>query len=193
MYAIYQSRGMVHGRGVGLGLVRGRGLGLCRELLRRLGQAYGRRRCRCRGLVQIRVQYISIIFWEFFLLRKVLMNIEVGKFYKTRDGRKARIYAVDGVKDFPIHGAVYTGNDEWCGTIWRFGGRSRELVDSSMDLISEWVEPRSGSFWVNVYDIEQTSPAHISPAYLSKDLANRTAGRLRMACVEVKWTEGDGL
>lgn len=34
------------------------------------------------------------------------LKIEVGKYYRTGHGEKVRIYATDGSKEYPMHGAV---------------------------------------------------------------------------------------
>ena len=69
------------------------------------------------------------------------MKIEVGKFYKTRSGRKARIYATDGIKNYVVHGAMLT-KDGWCRESWDIVGRNLEdFIDHRDDLVSEWVDP----------------------------------------------------
>lgn len=40
----------------------------------------------------------------------VVTTFEPGKEYKTRDGRKVRIYATDAGGEYPIHGAVLDCN-----------------------------------------------------------------------------------
>ena len=72
------------------------------------------------------------------------MQIEAGKFYRTRDGRKARIYAVDG----EIHGAILS-----CGK-WGEDGSFSPLFEHSADLISEWIDKPEGNWpampaWAN--------------------------------------------
>lgn len=69
------------------------------------------------------------------------MKIEVGKFYKTRDGRKARIYAVDGGDGEVIHGALHFGDAYgWSITTWHSGGVYTEGSHHGRDLISEWID-----------------------------------------------------
>lgn len=65
------------------------------------------------------------------------MKIEAGKFYRTRDGRKVRVYAVDGGGLYTIHGAVYRA-DEWMIGRWDLTGSN--LSHGFHDLISEWVD-----------------------------------------------------
>ena len=66
------------------------------------------------------------------------MNIEAGKLYKSRDGKKIRIYAVDGYPNYPIHGAILWG-DGWEAEFWDKDGfyfwREREYM---ADIIAEW-------------------------------------------------------
>lgn len=69
------------------------------------------------------------------------MKIEPGKFYKTRSGRKARIYAVDGDSVRPIHGAIIA-NGDWILAGWGMDGNFYDSSnESEYDLISEWTEP----------------------------------------------------
>ena len=70
------------------------------------------------------------------------MNIEVGKFYKTRRGSKARIYAIDGYDD-GIHGAVSLGVG-WKSWEWIKGGTANDAGQHEFDLVSEWVDPVEG-------------------------------------------------
>jgi len=67
------------------------------------------------------------------------MKIESGKYYKTRDGRKARIYATDGDGDYPICGAILDDNG-WQPAIWDSKGRgyAKVMLQSAIDIISEW-------------------------------------------------------
>ena len=68
------------------------------------------------------------------------MTIEAGKFYKLRNGLKARIYATDANNTYPIHGAYFA--DQWLLTQWRGDGRSRYQggISGEYDIISEWVD-----------------------------------------------------
>lgn len=70
------------------------------------------------------------------------MIIEPGKFYKTRNGRKARIYATDGGDDFPLHGAVFDAS-RWDPRAWRKDGLVFHHLrgEHSADIIAEWTEP----------------------------------------------------
>ena len=67
------------------------------------------------------------------------MKIEQGKYYKTRDKRKARIYAMDGDGDYPICGAILDDNG-WQPAIWDSKGRgyAKVMLQSAIDIVSEW-------------------------------------------------------
>ena len=45
-----------------------------------------------------------------------------GGTYRTRDGHEARVYATDGGKPYPLHGAIKEANGSWVAQIWRENG-----------------------------------------------------------------------
>lgn len=67
------------------------------------------------------------------------MKIEQGKYYRTRNGHKARIYTTDGYGDYPIHGAVLMDNG-WRLAMWASDGNSDiyKAQQDTFDLVSEW-------------------------------------------------------
>ena len=71
------------------------------------------------------------------------MKIEAGKFYRTRSGRKARVYAMDGGDEFTIHAAILFGT-VWYVATYNVHGRCNthddDDGDNDDDLISEWVD-----------------------------------------------------
>jgi hypothetical protein len=71
-------------------------------------------------------------------------DIQVGKFYKTRNGLKVRIYALDGGKPYSVHGAYQATDGGWSLTSWTSGGMYRDLLDTlgthDFDIVSEWVD-----------------------------------------------------
>lgn len=79
------------------------------------------------------------------------MNIEAGKFYKTRNGMKVRIYATDGGRindpsnpdnfyDEAVHGAFFR-DGYWYMIYWGIDGvlSRREMKD--FDIVSPWFDP----------------------------------------------------
>ena len=71
-------------------------------------------------------------------------NIQVGKFYKTRAGTKVRIYVLDGIKPYSVHGAHQVTDGGWSLTSWTSEGMYRNsfpiLGDNDLDIVSEWVD-----------------------------------------------------
>jgi hypothetical protein len=111
--------------------------------------------------------------------------IELGKQYKTMDGRKVRIYAVDGGGHKPIHGAIREG-DEWVAASWLQGGVGAQHINSLVE-----VKPRiKREVWVNVYKTATTYGI-----YKEKGTADLNASNKRIACVKViiDCEEGEGL
>ncbi len=67
--------------------------------------------------------------------------IEMGKQYRTRDGREVRIYAVDGAAPYVIHGAMLVPDSGWVRGSWDANGCWINGIEgSSCDLIE--VKPR---------------------------------------------------
>lgn len=111
--------------------------------------------------------------------------IELGKQYKTRDGREVRIYAVDGGGHKPIHGAIREG-DGWFAASWLQGGVGALHINSLIE-----VKPRiKREVWVNVYP----GPIVCELRHTKAD-ADEDAMRNRIACVKltIDCEEGEGL
>lgn len=92
------------------------------------------------------------------------LKIEVGKFYRTRDNKKARIYATDAGREFAVHGAVYCENiNAWVPRRWHISGREYPQEEFNFDLIWEWEEPVTLDFdptclpaWANWIAMEES-------------------------------------
>lgn len=63
-----------------------------------------------------------------------MTTFEPGKTYRTRDGREARVYAVDGGGSYPIHGAIKHAG-YWCAATWAADGGDARVGASSNDLL----------------------------------------------------------
>lgn len=77
------------------------------------------------------------------------MEIEIGKEYLTRDGKKVRIYAIDGASPKSIHGA-YCIQSKWLPFAWYPKGHAMLQGFSEMDIVNEYKAPEIGSicaFW----------------------------------------------
>jgi hypothetical protein len=113
--------------------------------------------------------------------------IDINKKYRTRDGREARIYALNGGGMHSVHGSVLM-NDGWRSCTWLFDGRIT-CADSCGDLIE--VKPRiKRTVWANLY-----IDGRITLGHPSKEDADKCADRGRLACVkvEIDCEEGEGL
>lgn len=51
-----------------------------------------------------------------------MTTFEPGKTYRTRDGREARVYAVDGGGNWPVHGAIRGRDGVWSAEAWTKDG-----------------------------------------------------------------------
>jgi hypothetical protein len=114
------------------------------------------------------------------------MEIELGKNYRTRDGREVRVYSTDNdTSILSVHGAYWTGL-LWNICEWLKTGS--HFADSQLDLIE--CRPRiKREVWVNVYRLPGTGDC-----FESKHDADRYGGN-RIACVKltIDCDEGEGL
>lgn len=75
------------------------------------------------------------------------LKIEVGNYYMTKDGYRARIYSVDNGHVYPFHGAVNIGGDEWVMMGWKFDNTAtttctisgREFKCDGFDIVGHWM------------------------------------------------------
>lgn len=85
------------------------------------------------------------------------LKIEAGKFYRTRDGRKAGIYRTDvNHPEYSIHGYVIDSDGVEYSLNWRSNGRISSIEEFKIDLIEEWKEPLDFDWdclpkWRNAY------------------------------------------
>lgn len=119
------------------------------------------------------------------------MRFEVGHEYRTRDGRRARVYATDGYGG-TIHGAVWSSVEMgWVAVSWELGGEC--LRSPETDLMPP--EPERRTVWASVYPDQGNggtwSGFLSSTRLLADERANNRPGRI--ACVPVTFTEGEGL
>lgn len=115
--------------------------------------------------------------------------------YRTRNGQKVVVTAVrsDIKTQFPVIGFIAgrPGVEAWTVT----GSCTRGDLYLDEDIISEWREPRSGEYWVNVYEYEDGS-TYSGTSYEHEHEADAAAaafGARRIAKTRKTWTEGEGL
>ena len=109
-----------------------------------------------------------------------MTTFKPGETYKTRDGREARVYAVDGDSAYPIHGAIL-GVDGWVIRTWTKGG----TFDCRPGNTASDLMPPKRELWVNVYD-----SGAVSYGFVCRDDADESAGKYRIARIRVEFQEG---
>lgn len=110
------------------------------------------------------------------------MKVELGRKYRTRDGREAVVLAVDeSIDTYQVLGKVRECDpDRWMATTWAIDGKYIPIVDSNECDLVEFVEPVKFKVrrWVNLY-----ANGTISPLYASRDHAERSAS---FTCIEIR-------
>ncbi|RWE44218.1 hypothetical protein [Mesorhizobium sp.] len=130
---------------------------------------------------------------------KTKLQLEAGKYYLTRDGRKGFVagsspfgstvdcHQVVGYIDCDTH-ALGWGKD---GFYWA------NKDEDARDLVAEWVEPKRIKGWVNIYpDVNGNMPSKVivnNCLHGTKDDADDHAMTGRIACIEIDVLEGQGL
>jgi hypothetical protein len=82
--------------------------------------------------------------------------IDIKKPYRTRDGNRVRIYATDGARPGPVHGAVCS-DGEWHLWEWGLDGSSYDepsaddLIEISQQM-TDWFPPEITPVHVGVYN-----------------------------------------
>jgi len=125
-------------------------------------------------------------------------RIEMGKKYRTRDGREAQIICVDGPdKSYPVIAAIYHGSGTWDPDDFTVNGRNVTNEEHAEDLIE--VKPEIKG-WVNLYPSMAEGRSNTINAvkndgywYPTRERADIAAAGNRLACIPVTFREGDGL
>lgn len=73
-------------------------------------------------------------------MAKSWLPLEVGKFYRTRDRHKVRIYATDCGGTFPVHCAFHDDKGRWVSYSTREDGHNYAAGESSFDIIGPWID-----------------------------------------------------
>jgi len=130
------------------------------------------------------------------------LTLEPGKYYRTRDGRRAFLtttinnnpFRSDGDGRYPVSGFIEgDGRNDWSA--------SGEFYENGMnnhngDLIAEWVEPKRIKGWLNInrpLGAECGDVASTGNVWASKEHADVCASERRIACIEIDVLEGEGL
>lgn len=102
--------------------------------------------------------------------------------YVTREGKRARVYAVDGRPDYPLRGAILTDTG-WMPLSWTKHGRQVTSATGHLDLMS----PKRVRY-VNVY--RSPSSDHLGDDHATRGAADRRATPARIACIRIEYSEG---
>lgn len=120
-------------------------------------------------------------------------KIEMGKQYRTRDGREVRIYAVDENEANSVHGAIKRPSDNrWVIFQWESDGRS--CMANTCDII-EVKQPITRTYWL----VHCRGENLLGYTFPTEDRAKTYAWQRRDHAIaitgplEVTFTEGDGL
>lgn len=109
------------------------------------------------------------------------MNLEKGKFYKTRDGRKAECLTT----------TLTTGGEFTCiceiegafETYLPNGKYDTPDCDNRLDLISEWKEPEW--FWVNVFPMNSGGVMFGNEVYSTLEAAVARQSKYTLATIGI--------
>ena len=109
----------------------------------------------------------------------------IGSKWNTRGGEVVEvIYHNDKCKEYPI--VVVFNNGEV--DIYKEDGSLLNNEVCDFDITTPYKEPLKGEFWANVYKNGENIIV-----YNDRDTADFCADTMRIACVRVEWTEGEGL
>lgn len=113
--------------------------------------------------------------WDSNRFELIEVKYQIGKFYKNKIGG-----AVHECVDMTLGGLPVMKNTR------NDGGKAPVFIYQGENL-EEYTPPKTGKLWLNVYS---DSDLYL---YETRESADRHAGSDRLACVEVNWTEGQGL
>lgn len=110
-----------------------------------------------------------------------MTKFEIGKKYRHKDHKYATPFKILAVG--PEH-LLYKPVGSNIPMIW-------PLTERHEDSYEEVVEPKTGTVWVNIYPL---NGRRSFSSKLGADIYKETErDGVRIACIEVPWTEGQGL
>ena len=109
----------------------------------------------------------------------------IGSQWKTRGGWRAVVVDNDG-----LFIAVWHKTERESYLHYK-DGMLQSNCPGNLDLIEPWVEPKEHDVWLNIYKSKEHS--FDAFGYDLKERADSTLIKQRIACVNVKFKEGDGL
>ena len=123
-----------------------------------------------------------------------MTKFTIGSQWKTRGGWRAVVVGENefkgGWKDSPYFIYVCHCNTYALDMHDADGKTTKPVHPKSYDLIEPWVDPKEYDVWVNVHMGPYTI---ITSAWTKKEDADKFGTDDRIACINVKFKEGDGL
>lgn len=130
-------------------------------------------------------------------MTKLIKDYPEGTQWQTRDGRPVRVLCTDAAGDFPVVGLVKTysgGRDVPMAWTDRGEHEATGFPERALDLIPVPVK-RTG--WVNLYPPDHqycdVSTHGVCRTKEDADYAASVRDIPRVACIQIEWTEGEGL
>lgn len=131
---------------------------------------------------------------------KQTLTLEVGKYFRMRNGKKAIVTCDSGPNPFGGESDKFPFNgyaeDFEAGICWTSGGKTSGW-NSECDIIAAWVEPKRIKGWVAVgrdlTDFVRCTHIHPSKEAAIKNLRGHAYNDDAFACIEIDVLEGAGL
>ncbi len=110
---------------------------------------------------------------------------------QTRDGREVRIYTIAGEsRECPVIGEQQQSNGCWSVASWHINGKFIMNSTTNSDLFNV---PRQHTGQINFYRAADGTIMRCCLFHNDKATANKNSHGDRIACIEVTFTEGEGL
>ncbi|CUW85644.1 hypothetical protein N5C66_03725 [Rhizobium pusense] len=122
------------------------------------------------------------------------LTLEAGKFYRTRDGRKAFVSGINPFPDGSHIRAIGVVVDEGVQG-WDLNGAFTLELEHRLDLVAEWVEPKRIKGWVAIWAKGGDHSLVACCSHIYKTLEAAKADNFsNVACyAEIDVLEGHGL
>jgi len=103
--------------------------------------------------------------------------------YRTRDGRRAWVYATNGVNGYPLIGAIEVIDGGLLSEVWEAGGHIRA---TSGPKNNDLMPPKL----VRYFNIYRDGVMISGFGFSSRTVADQHAGAERIACIRIEFEEG---
>lgn len=128
-------------------------------------------------------------------LGRKLTKADIGKAFKTKDGRKAIVTGIK-LEGMIVLDDAFTGKVQGWSQIECWADTGIPIEGSGCtSLVAEWVEPTRIRGWINIYRVgmrHHAGPTLFASKADADHAASEDAGH-RSACIEIDVLEGSGL